>query len=136
MSHRTQENRERAEFSEEQASLWRITLGPTIWAVHFAASYALTAVWCAKLADTALDVTPLRWIIGGGTLVALALILWLGWGAWRQWNYLNGGKFVHDEGDSDDRHEFLGHAAFLLCGVSFIGVVYTTLPALILGTCS
>ena len=36
------------EFADEQPSLWRITLGPTIWAIHFLASYAAAAVWCAK----------------------------------------------------------------------------------------
>ena len=36
---------------------------------------------------------------------------------------------------AEDRHQFLGHAGFLLALVSFIGVVYDTLPLIILGTC-
>jgi len=32
------------EFSEERESLWRITLGPTIWAFHLLISYAAVSV--------------------------------------------------------------------------------------------
>lgn len=120
------------EFSEERSSLWRITFGPLIWAVHFVLCYAATAVVCAK-APEALPL--LRGGIGLVTLVALGGILWVGWVAWRQWDYLDDHDYSHGAGDSEARHEFLGHAAFLLAIVAFIGTVYSALPALFAGTC-
>lgn len=124
---------DRREFRAEALSLWRITFGPTVWALHFAASYAATALVCAKLGPEA--VTPLRWGIGLGTLLALALILWLGLQAWRQWDLLRDREWENDKGTSEDRHQFLGHAAFLLALISFIGVVYVALPALLIESC-
>lgn len=129
------DNAERREFAEESASLWKLTLGPLTWAIHFAASYGLTAVWCAKIAGPDGSITGLRWIIAAGTVLALAVILGFGLSAWRQWNYTGTGRANHSFGDAENRHEFLGHAATLLCGVSFIGTVYTSLPVLMIGSC-
>lgn len=126
---------DRREFSEERASLWRITLAPSIWAVHFAASYGFAAIWCARLADGLGDTAPMRLWIGAGTVLAAGLIFWLGWQAWVQWNLKGQGQHVHDRARPGDRHRFLGHAAFLLALVSLIGVVYTSLPVLLIETC-
>ena len=133
---RPRRNEEDRAFAEEADTLWQITLGPLIWAVHFAASYAAAAVTCAKLTgemDHSLD--WLRLGIGVGTAVALALIAWVGWRAWRAWDFLDDWDYVHGGDASEDRHEFLGHAAFLLAGLSFIGVCYTALPALLIESC-
>ena len=121
------------EFAENADSLWRITLGPLIWALHFIACYAATAVWCAKVGGAP---DPVRIGIGVLTAVALAGILRVAWGSWKQWDYLDDYDYAHDAATTEDRHEFLGHAAFLLCVVSFIGTVYTALPALFAGTCA
>lgn len=123
------------ELAEEQASLWRITLGPLIWALHFVASYAAAAVWCAKMPLEGQGVDLLRWGIGIAALAALAGIAWVGWRSWRQWDYPDDYDYIHPNATNEDRHEFLGHAAFLLCIVSFIGVIYTTLPVIFAGTC-
>jgi len=121
------------EFRAEALSLWRITFSPLIWAVHFTVSYGAAAVVCAKGGANA--VTLLRMGIGIGTLIALALILWLAWGAWRQWDMPRDREWENDAGTSEDRHQFLGHAAFLLAVISFIGVVYVSLPVLLIGSC-
>jgi hypothetical protein len=129
-------NADRQEFSEEAASLWRITATPTIWAGHFAISYGGAALWCAKYADTLGDVGPVRWGIGVLTLVSLAAIAWLGWRSWRQWDFGEEDAPAESQGFwAEGRHRFLGHAAFLLSVVSFIGVFYTALPVLLIGTC-
>lgn len=124
---------DQTEFVEEAASLWRITLGPLVWAIHFVLCYGLSAVWCAKLADAVID--PLRIGIGGMTCVALAVIGWLGWRSWVQWDFLDDFDREHEGGFAEDRHEFLGHAAFLLSVLSAIGVIYVALPALVIKTC-
>lgn len=126
------------EFAEESESLVRITLAPALWALHFVASYATTAVYCAKWGRS-VDLTWLR--VGGAisTVVVLALIAWLGWRAWKQWDMSQGRtarEFVEDLVEEEEgRHEFLGHAALLLAIISFIGVVYTALPVALIGSC-
>lgn len=121
------------EFRAEALSLWQITFGPLIWALHFIASYGATSLVCAKGGPGAVE--ALRLGIGFGTLVALALILWLAVLAWRQWDVRRDRGWERDKGTSEDRHQFLGHAAFLLAVISFIGVAYVALPPLLIGTC-
>lgn len=127
----TEQQQEAREFRSEAMSLWRITFAPTIWAVHFVASYGLAALICAKGGS----VGTLRLGIGIGTVLALAGIGWLGWKAWRQWDIVQDRDWENDTGTSEDRHQFLGHAAFLLAIISFIGVAYVALPAALIGTC-
>ena len=122
------------EFAEEKASLFRITFGPLVWSAHFVASYAATAVYCAKLFPTAAGLDPLRWGIAVATLLALGGIAWAGWRSWRQWREHNE-DWEDSDGSDEDRGQFLGHAAFLLAIISFIGVIYTALPALLSASC-
>lgn len=123
---------ERHEFREEAESLWRITLAPTTWAMHFVLSYGAAAVVCAKAPALA---GVLRLGIGALTVLALALIGWLGWRAWRQWDVSNTGDHTNALGEAEDRHQFLGHAAVLLALISGLGVIYVALPALFIGDC-
>lgn len=125
------------EFAEEEASLLRIALGPLIWAVHFVLSYAATAVFCAKLPEATERIGFLSAAIGVATLLALGAIAWAGWRSWRQWREGNEDSVTEDdaEGSHEDRHQFLGHAALLLAVISFIGVVYTALPAFLSASC-
>lgn len=123
------------EFREEEASLFRITFGPLIWVTHFLLSYAATAVFCAKLAGGPGDMGLLRWGIVIVTVFALCGIVWAGWRSWTQWRYSNEDRFEDADGSSEDRHQFLGHAALLLAIISFIGVIYTALPALLSASC-
>lgn len=125
------------EFAEASASLWRITFGPLIWAAHFGLSYAGAAVICAKTGGAA--VSGLRLGIGALTLAALVAIAWIGWRAWIQWDMradrADDPEDRNQWGTSEDRQQFLGHAAFLLAVISFIGVAYVALPAVFIGTC-
>lgn len=123
---------ERREFREEAESLWRITLAPVTWAAHFALCYAVAAVVCAKAPGM---LATARIGLAVATLVALALILWLGWRAWQQWDLRNTGDYRNPLGEAEDRHQFLGHAAVLLALISGIGVIYVALPVLLLETC-
>jgi len=52
-----------------------------------------------------------------------------------QWDYLDDRDYEHDLARKEDRHEFLGHASFLLSIISFIGVIYVAMPVLFLETC-
>ena len=101
---------EQEEFAEEQASLAKITLGPLIWAGHFVICYGLVAVTCAK----GWDIGAVRTGLVVFSVAALAAVLWVGWGSLRQWDVRETGDFVNRRGRAEDRHHFLGHAAFLL----------------------
>jgi hypothetical protein len=130
---------EEREFSEERASLVRITLAPAVWAAHFVLSYASTAVYCSRWGEGEATIYAFRIAIAAGTVVALAAIAWLGWRGWRQWDARVGrsGRQVLEDlvEEHEARHEFLGHAALLLAIISFVGVVYTALPVALIGTC-
>lgn len=122
-------------FREETESLWRIALGPTVWAAHFLISYAAAAIYCAKSGDAAQGMTAFRIAVGVAGLIALAALAWIGRQAWRQWNRADHRDDIHDGAVAEDRHQFLGHAALLLVIVSAVGVSYTSLPILVLGDC-
>lgn len=135
MARQEEEKTELKIFFEEQSSLWLIALGPTIWAVHFIVCYAATSVVCAKLQGLAEGGWLLRALIGGTTAVALAGIGWIAWRSWRQWDFMDDGDYVHHRPVTEHRHEFLGHASFLLACLSFVGVLYVALPAVFVTGC-
>lgn len=123
-------------YAERRDTLWIITLGPTVWALHFGFCYAFAAIVCARR-DAPLDAPAgdLRTGIAFATVVALLAVVVLGWRAWRRWDYLDDFDYVHDLDTSEHRHEFLGHASFLLTVVSFVGIAFTALSAWFIETC-
>lgn len=112
------------------SSLWHMILPPVVWAVHFVTVYSLTAVFCARLGA---PLTARLWT-GALTVVALALIVWLGWHAWHQWEEQSLSRAL-DAPTDQHRDRFLGHVAWLLALISAIGVVFTALPALLIAGC-
>lgn len=70
MTEKLRDDEETREFREEADSLWRITLGPLIWAAHFVLCYAATAVVCAKFGGA--EGAALR--TGTGLLTVFALV--------------------------------------------------------------
>jgi hypothetical protein len=124
-------NKDEREFAEEQASLFKITLGPLIWAVHFVICYGLVAVTCAK----GWDIGAMRTGLLVASVLALGGIGQVGRTAWRQWNVAATGDYANRSGRVEDRHHFLGHAAFLLAIISLIGVVFVSLPLVLIGGC-
>ncbi len=131
----TGKDEERKSFAEEADSLWLITFAGSIWAVHFVVCYGATAAVCAKLGGDAAAIMTLRLALGGVTLLALAGIAVVAWRSWVQWDFLDDWDHKHNLAREEDRHEFLGHASFLLSIISFIGVIYVSLPLLFLETC-
>ena len=122
-------------WAEERDSIWRLAFGPLIWVAHFVLTYGGTSLACFKLYHFDWSVVFLRGSIGAITLLALVGIGIVAWRSWRRWDYLDDYDYEHDRAVEEDRHEFLGHAAFLLCGASFIAVAYTSLPAIFITTC-
>lgn len=118
-----------------ERGLWLLTAGPAIWALHFLASYVAAAIYCAKWAPGAMALIPLQHTILWLTGLALLGILLLGWNAWRRWQHAGDPEPPHDAATLEDRRRFLGFAALLLCGLSFVATGYTALAALLAGSC-
>lgn len=118
---------------ESRASLWLLIGGPVIWAVHFLASYMTAAIWCAK-AGRAAGLDGVHTLLVVYTAVALIAIALLGWHGVRQHRW-GVATLPHNEASAGDRHRFLGFAMFLLCGLSFVAVVYMAFAIATIGTC-
>ena len=118
---------------ERHASLWQLVAGPATWALHFLLSYVTTAIWCAKHARLPPSI-ELRMVLWSYTAIALALIVAFGWRALRQHAW-GAAELPHDDPSAGDRHRFLGFATLLLCGLSFVAVVYSAMAIALVGSC-
>jgi hypothetical protein len=115
-------------------NLWVLIAGPTIWAVHFVASYAIASIYCARVGRSApLDpVTNPILVLAG---IALAGIVAIGIWGYRRHRKGERPDIPHTADTDLDRHRFVGFAVLLLCGLSGIAVVYTALVALVFENC-
>jgi hypothetical protein len=110
-----------------------MVVAPSAWGAHFLLAYVTAAVYCAKAGASA----PLGWVqwaIAGYTALALAVIAVSGWSGWKR-NRLGDSPPPHADDTPEDRHRFLGYATFLLAALSAIGVVFTALAAVFIGSC-
>ncbi|MEC7760895.1 MAG: hypothetical protein VX874_03155 [Pseudomonadota bacterium] len=130
--HPPQADEERHEFSADADSLWRLTLAPATWALHFVLCYATISLACAR---GLFPVGAARFWLLGLTVLALLVIGRQGYKALKQWNVLDTGALSHPDGRAEDRHRFLGHAALLIAVISTIGTVFTSFPLLLLEGC-
>lgn len=126
------------ELPESRESLWVLTLGPAIWALHFLLCYVTAAVYCAKLAGPELfdpqPLGPVRLAIAVYTVLALLGIGWVGAHGLRHHRH-GDAALPHDAATAADRYRFLGFATLLLCGLSMVATIYVALPALFIGSC-
>lgn len=122
------------ETAEKHESLWTLAASPLVWAAHFLLSYGVAAVWCAKFVGEDGSLRPVRLAIGGFTIVALAIISFIGIRAFRR-HRLHGGKAPHEEDSALERHRFLGFAVALLSGLSAVAVGYSVMVVLFVRSC-
>ncbi len=119
---------------ERRETLWLLTFGPTIWAVHFVLSYVTAAVWCAKVAGRSGSLGGARTAIVIFTLLALAGVGLTLWRGFRQASF-GTGTVPHDFDIPGDRHRFLGLATVLLCGLSAVAIIYIALTVVFIESC-
>jgi hypothetical protein len=122
------------ETSETRQSLWLLTAGPTIWAVHFVLSYATAAIWCAKVVGPGGSLATVRLAIGVYSALALIGIGIIGWIGYRRHRYREG-PVPHDADTPEDRHRFLGFATFLLSALSGVAVLYAAANVIFFARC-
>lgn len=116
-------------------SLWTLFTAPTIWAGHFLFSYVAAALFCAKRDLVPLGFSAVRAGIGVATVIALVLIVASAWLAWRQWGF-GTNEPPHDDPSHHDRSRFQGFATLLLCALSFVAVVFTAMPVMVIAECN
>lgn len=116
-------------------SLWSLIAGPTIWAVHFLFCYITAAIYCAKASDPALHFSSLRLAIGAATVVALIGIAIAGVQAVDDWRRALNAEWAVDDDTLYMRRRFVGRAAFLLSGLSAVGVVFVGMTVLFASNC-
>lgn len=119
----------------ERGTLWLLTFGPAIWAVHFVLSYMAASVWCAKVAGRTGPLGDVRIVIGVLTLLALVGIALTGWRGWRMHTFGHA-TAPHDFDTPGDRHRFLGFSTLLLSGLSFVATVFVALCVVFIRSCA
>lgn len=120
--------------SEHRESLWTLISGPTVWAVHFLLSYTSAAVYCAKLVGRDGELFPVRLLVIGLTLLALAVIILAGVRGYRRHRF-GEATVPHDFDTAADRHRFLGFATLLLSTLSAVATLYVGATVLFIGSC-
>ena len=120
--------------SEENQSLWRLTLSPAIWSAHFLLSYFTAALWCGMVVGRDGSLSGARWAIAGYTVLALLGIGITGWRGYRRHSF-GAATVPHDFDTPEDRHRFLGFATLLLSALSAVATVYVALAAVFLRSC-
>ncbi|CZT37160.1 hypothetical protein [Rhizobium sp. 9140] len=118
----------------EIETFWTLFTAPIVWALHFLMCYVAFAVFCATQGALALSFDTVRLALGGVTVVALGVIVLSAWLAWRQWSFGTDGP-PHDAPTDEDRRKFQGFATLLLAGLSFVAVLYVSVPLLFIGAC-
>ncbi|WP_311270382.1 hypothetical protein [Sphingobium sp. WCS2017Hpa-17] len=113
-----------------KVTLWTLIVPPTIWAGHFLFSYLWAAISCAKAG--AFATFPTLFVVG--TVLALTLIALSGWIAWNQ-GRIPGASPPHEDSTDIDRLRFLAKSTLLLACLSFVGVLFTSLPVIFLRDC-
>jgi len=114
-------------------SLWTLVAPPSIWAAHFLFCYVFAAIHCAKAGRLA-SLGPIRVEIAGATVVALCLVGICAFVACAQ-SRVEGDPLPHGESTDEDRVRFLGVVGLLLAGLSAVAIVFTALPAVLIGDC-
>ncbi len=114
-------------------SLWRLIGAPVAWSLHFLFCYVFAAIRCAK-GGPLQPLDDVRAVIAAVTLLALMIVGWSGYSAWRH-TRIEGDPPPHDESTLEDRHRFLAMAELLLAALSFVAIVYTAIPAFMFPDC-
>lgn len=119
---------------EQDESLWMLVVSPSIWAVHFLASYLTAAIWCAKAVDRSVSLGTARTAIVAYTVAAIIGIGVTGWLGFRRVSFQSD-QMPHDDAKPLDRHQFLGFATLLLSALSAVATLFVAAVILFVGTC-
>ena len=115
-------------------NLWTLISTPAVWGVHFLFCYFVAAYVCAPNPRIFEPIGGVRVAIALATLPALAFCAFAGIRATREWRAF-GGDLPFDAPTAEDRERFLEFSTMLLAALSFVAIVFTALPALLVQDC-
>ncbi|MEN1944903.1 hypothetical protein WCE55_13770 [Luteimonas sp. MJ293] len=130
----------------ERIGPWRLTGMATplvMWAVHFVAVYIMQGLACGEgwQRHRVAGLEMVSWWLLLATLLAWAAIVWMGVRGWRCQRLA--AFEVRAAGDSDRpvatvarRRRFMAVLTTLVAVISFIAVLFTALPVLLLPPCA
>jgi hypothetical protein len=121
-------------FGRTRDDLVSLAAAPTIWGGHFIACYAIAALDCAPNSELFKPLLNTRLAVGVATAIALILIGLILRRAWREWK-AEGGGVIHNHDSAAGRERFLEFSTMLVAALSFVGVLFDALPALLIGDC-
>ncbi|OGB26109.1 MAG: hypothetical protein A3I66_13595 [Burkholderiales bacterium RIFCSPLOWO2_02_FULL_57_36] len=114
-------------------SLLSLVSAPIIWAVHFLLSYVIVSLVCSSGGTGAwvAGITASEASIGALTLIAVALLVYIGIVNYEKWRHARRSALT-----GDDMSRFFALCSVLLCGLSAIAVIWIAFPAFILSPCT
>ena len=121
-------------FGKTQDNLWTLIAAPIVWGFHFLFSYFLAAYRCAPNADLFKEIVSTRVAVIVVTVVSLGLIALILRRAFREWR-ADGGGFRNDRDTVRARERFLEFSTLLLAALSFVAVIFETMPVLLIWDC-
>lgn len=102
-----------------------------IWALHFVVVYSLTGLACGRgWYRSIVGGQPIAtWVLIAVTLLAWAVLAWLGWSAWRSRKQADTGS------PASPRRRFVARMTLALAWLAILAVAFTALPVLMLPPC-
>ncbi|MGY0650790.1 hypothetical protein ACW7GZ_02800 [Luteimonas sp. A537] len=112
-----------------------IGLPMAVWALHLVVVYSLQGVACAEGLDQIrfAGFEALAWWLGALTVVALAMLAWLGLRAWRDWHAARADSSAPEIAA---RRRFAAAVTGALSIMAAVAVCFTTIPVLLLPGCA
>jgi hypothetical protein len=95
-------------------------VGPVVWAVHFFAIYASTAIMCARAGAGS---GPIVALVGGASVVAAAILAW------------TIAASARDGAGPAPRQVFVRRLTMVTAGLALLAVAFETLPVLLIPPC-
>lgn len=107
-----------------------------VWAVWFAAVYALVGLGCEEgwQQRRVLGTDLLSAALAASTLLALLLMAWSGARGWRGWR--RGQAQPGRDHEHAQRRRFLGRMMLVLAAIAMAGTLMIALPLLLLDPCA
>jgi hypothetical protein len=112
-------------------AIFYLLIGPIVWTLHFAATYALQSVLCAldSPARTVLRVDPVLLVVVSATVLALIILAHYGI------SNAQGSRRLGFSGNQT-LTKFLARTMELLCFLAAIAILWTGVSALMLHPCA
>lgn len=127
-----------AEVRSSKTLWYGMFFSPVVWSLHFLIGYFLSEAACMTnfLGFRIVGMGALFFILVVLTIIAMAAIGWNAWWSYRSWQHY--AALDPDEEfplQAYDRDEFLALGGLLLSGLTFLGLVLTLYPILVLRPC-